>query len=114
MRAVIKLGKLVQRKVDQELRHPAPARRLREELQERRTRGEISLDEDEKEARAGGEPSGARRREPVGAVQAGDVAAPEIAQEMIAERAYHISESGEGGTDEENWLRAEAELRQGW
>ncbi|HUH69265.1 MAG TPA: DUF2934 domain-containing protein [Mycobacterium sp.] len=32
---------------------------------------------------------------------------------MIAERAYHISQSGEGGTEEENWLQAEAELRQG-
>jgi DUF2934 family protein len=40
-------------------------------------------------------------------------AAPEITHEMIAERAYHISQSGEGGTDEENWHRAEAELRQG-
>jgi Protein of unknown function (DUF2934) len=40
-------------------------------------------------------------------------AAPEITQEMIAERAYHISQSGEGGADEENWHRAEAELRQG-
>jgi hypothetical protein len=40
-------------------------------------------------------------------------AAPEITQEMIAERAYHISQSREGGTDEENWHRAEAELRQG-
>jgi len=40
-------------------------------------------------------------------------AAPEITQEMIAERAYDISQSGEGGTDEENWHRAEAELRQG-
>jgi DUF2934 family protein len=40
-------------------------------------------------------------------------AAPEITQEMVAERAYHISQSGEGGTDEENWHRAEAELRQG-
>ena len=38
-------------------------------------------------------------------------AAPEITDEMIAERAYHISQSGEGGTDEENWHRAEAELR---
>ncbi|MGY4653028.1 hypothetical protein [Mycobacterium sp. URHB0021] len=40
-------------------------------------------------------------------------AAPEITQEIIAERAYHISQSGDGGTDEENWHRAEAELRQG-
>jgi hypothetical protein len=30
---------------------------------------------------------------------------------MIADRAYHIAQSGEGGTDEENWHRAEAELR---
>lgn len=140
MRAVIKLGKILQRQAVQELHHPARTRRLSEELQERRTRGEISS-EDEKEAqeavlttrmapqpvkpppdkvgsaqaqnRAGGQPSGAWRRAPVGGVQAGDVAAPEITQEMIAERAYHISESGEGGTDEENWLRAEAELRQG-
>jgi len=37
--------------------------------------------------------------------------APEITDAMIAERAYHISISGEGTTDEENWLRAEAELR---
>ena len=40
-------------------------------------------------------------------------AAPEITQEMIAESAYHISQSGEGGTDEANWHRAEAELREG-
>jgi hypothetical protein len=38
-------------------------------------------------------------------------AEPEITDEMIAERAYHISQSGNGGSDEENWLRAEAELR---
>jgi hypothetical protein len=42
-----------------------------------------------------------------------EAAAPEITQEMIAERAYHISQSGEGGTDEEIWHQAEAELRQG-
>jgi hypothetical protein len=36
---------------------------------------------------------------------------PEITYEMIAERAYHISQSGDGGTDEENWHRAEAELK---
>jgi hypothetical protein len=42
-----------------------------------------------------------------------EAAAPEITQEMIAERAYHISHSGEGGTNEENWHQAEAELRQG-
>jgi Protein of unknown function (DUF2934) len=30
--------------------------------------------------------------------------------EKIAERAYFISESGEGGSDFDNWLRAEREL----
>ena len=40
--------------------------------------------------------------------------APEIPREMLAERAYHISQSQEGGTDEENWHRAEAELRAGF
>ncbi len=49
----------------------------------------------------------------IGAATSTGAAAPEITQEMIAERAYDISQSGEGGTDEENWHRAEAELRQG-
>ena len=41
-------------------------------------------------------------------------AAPvEITHEMIAERAYRISQSGEGGTDEENWYQAEGELQLG-
>ena len=40
-------------------------------------------------------------------------AAPEITQEMIAECAYHISQSGEGGTDEENWHRAECKAAAG-
>lgn len=38
---------------------------------------------------------------------------PSLTHEMIAERAYHISRSEVRGTDEENWYRAEAELRQG-
>ncbi|WP_232423316.1 DUF2934 domain-containing protein [Mycobacterium sp. 155] len=38
---------------------------------------------------------------------------PDFTHEMIAERAYHISLSEIRGTDEENWHRAEAELRQG-
>jgi hypothetical protein len=40
-------------------------------------------------------------------------AAPAVTDEMIAERAYMISQSGEGASDVENWLRAEAELRSG-
>jgi hypothetical protein len=38
----------------------------------------------------------------------------EFTRVMVAERAYHISQSGEGGTDEENWHRAEAEVRAGF
>jgi hypothetical protein len=34
-----------------------------------------------------------------------------LAKDDIARRAYELSESEEGGTPEENWLRAEAELR---
>ena len=34
-----------------------------------------------------------------------------ISEEDIARRAYEISLGPEGGTDEENWLRAERELR---
>ena len=36
-----------------------------------------------------------------------------IAEEDIARRAYEISQSDESGTDEENWRRAEEELRRG-
>jgi hypothetical protein len=50
------------------------------------------------------------RRAPSGKAKA-DAAQPEVTYEMIAERAYHIAQSGEGGTDEENWHRAEAELK---
>jgi hypothetical protein len=35
----------------------------------------------------------------------------EISDERIRERAYEISMREEGGTPEENWRRAEAELR---
>jgi len=31
--------------------------------------------------------------------------------EQIAKRAYEISQSGRGGTQDENWYRAERELR---
>lgn len=34
----------------------------------------------------------------------------EISQEMIARRAYEISQSGTGGSELDNWLRAEREL----
>src|SRR5262245_49249120 len=35
-----------------------------------------------------------------------------ITHEQIAERAYFISISGTGGSEQENWLRAERELRE--
>lgn len=37
--------------------------------------------------------------------------ATEPTQELIAERAYHIHISGQGGDALADWLRAEAELR---
>ena len=36
-----------------------------------------------------------------------------VTSEMIAERAYFIAVSGDGSSDFENWLRAEAELTSG-
>jgi hypothetical protein len=36
---------------------------------------------------------------------------PEITHEMISRRAYEIYASGNGGTADENWSRAERELR---
>jgi hypothetical protein len=36
-----------------------------------------------------------------------------ITHELIAERAYFISISGNGGSQDENWNRAERELRNG-
>ena len=35
----------------------------------------------------------------------------QVTDEEIARRAFEISLSGEGGSDLDNWLRAEAELR---
>ena len=35
----------------------------------------------------------------------------EITHAMIAERAYHIHLSGHGGSEQDNWCRAERELR---
>jgi len=55
----------------------------------------------------------ARAKKPVTGKATKNATVPMFSHEMIAERAYHISHSGEGGTDEENWHRAEAELRQG-
>jgi hypothetical protein len=34
-----------------------------------------------------------------------------ITNEQIRQRAYEISQEPDGGTEEENWLRAERELR---
>lgn len=35
----------------------------------------------------------------------------EVSHEQIAKRAYEISISGSGGSEVENWLRAERELK---
>jgi hypothetical protein len=34
-----------------------------------------------------------------------------VSQDEIARRAYEIAHGNDGGSDEENWLRAERELR---
>jgi hypothetical protein len=36
-----------------------------------------------------------------------------VNDEAVARRAYEISQSHEAGSDDENWRRAEAELRDG-
>jgi len=41
------------------------------------------------------------------------VAKREITYEMIAKRAYEIYASGKGGSQLDNWFRAERELRAG-
>jgi hypothetical protein len=41
------------------------------------------------------------------------VAVVEITQEQIAKRAYEIYLSGTGGSETDNWHRAERELRSG-
>ena len=39
------------------------------------------------------------------------VVKPELTFARIAERAYSIASSGQGGSEFDNWLRAEKELR---
>jgi hypothetical protein len=39
-------------------------------------------------------------------------AQPEISEDEIARRAYEISQSAECGSDEDNWHRAQRELRE--
>lgn len=45
VRGVIKLGELVQRQVDEELRHPVNVRRQLEEVERQRAEGELSDEE---------------------------------------------------------------------
>lgn len=46
VRGVIKLGELVQRQVEDELYHPAAARRELEEVERKRAEGELSEEEE--------------------------------------------------------------------
>ena len=45
------------------------------------------------------------------AMRRGESDEQQVTDEEIARRACEISLSGEGGSDLDNWLRAEAELR---
>jgi hypothetical protein len=40
-------------------------------------------------------------------------ASKSVTHDMIARRAYEIWQSGQGGTEHDNWIRAERELRGG-
>jgi hypothetical protein len=58
--------------------------------------------------------AGAARAPSVGASQAkASPAKKVVTTEQIARRAYEIYASGKGGTEAENWHRAEQELRNG-
>jgi hypothetical protein len=46
-------------------------------------------------------------------VATGATARRQVTPELIAERAYFISISGTGGSQDDNWHRAERELRDG-
>ena len=61
-------------------------------------------------AAAGG--AGAKRSSTRRAKAAAAEPGREPTHEEIAQRAYEISQSGEGGSDADNWHRAERELRQ--
>ena len=51
------------------------------------------------------------RSTPIPKVPASVPARREVTHDMIARRAYEIWASGQGGSDYENWVRAERELR---
>jgi hypothetical protein len=55
------------------------------------------------------EPKTAKKR--AAKAPASPSAASELSREEIARRAYEIAQGEDAGSDEENWLRAEAELR---
>ena len=50
-------------------------------------------------------------RIPAAAAGASSPAARQITHDQIAARAYFIAQSGTGGDETHNWLRAERELR---
>lgn len=55
--------------------------------------------------------STAVRHSAIPKVEAAPAPRMEITEEMIARRAYEIWQSGVGGNEFENWVRAETELR---
>lgn len=50
-------------------------------------------------------------RKSISQAQADRQSAKNITTEMIAQRAYYIAMSGYGGSEMDNWLRAERELK---
>jgi hypothetical protein len=51
------------------------------------------------------------RNETISQARPGQGQRREVTTEQIAKRAYEIWKSGKGGSDLENWIRAERELR---
>jgi hypothetical protein len=51
------------------------------------------------------------RNSPIPKIAARPATSRVVTQEMIAKRAYEIHASGRGGSELDNWLRAERELR---
>jgi hypothetical protein len=62
-------------------------------------------------ATAKGKDAAAKKPDSSGPTRKPAAQRPKVTHEMIAMRAYLISQSEESGSEEENWLTAERELR---
>lgn len=63
------------------------------------------------EAVGGEDPSELADAESTAAFAGTDVSVGELFEQLIRRRAFEISQRADAGTDHENWIRAERELR---